>query len=54
MALYKALEKPASGKIAFKMHWCEPGNGRTYRKVVAEPINLFMRKQWDWAVNIMN
>jgi len=26
MALYKALEKPASGKVAIKMHWGEPGN----------------------------
>ncbi|MDR1223103.1 MAG: DUF362 domain-containing protein [Tannerella sp.] len=25
-ALYKVLEKPASGKVAIKMHWGEPGN----------------------------
>ena len=26
VALYKALEKPVSGKVAVKMHWGEPGN----------------------------
>ena len=38
MALYKALEKPASGKVAIKMHWGEPGNQNYLRPEIVKEL----------------
>ena len=38
MALYKALKKPASGKVAIKMHWGEPGNVNYLRPEIVKEL----------------
>jgi len=38
LALYKALEKPASEKVAIKMHWGEPGNQNYLRPEIVQDL----------------
>ena len=38
LSLYKALEKPASGKVAIKMHWGEPGNQNYLRPEIVQGL----------------
>jgi uncharacterized Fe-S center protein len=40
VALYKALQKPASGKVAIKMHWGEPGNVNYLRPEIVRELCL--------------
>jgi uncharacterized Fe-S center protein len=38
LALYKALGKPVSGKVAIKMHWGEPGNENYLRPDIVRDL----------------
>jgi uncharacterized Fe-S center protein len=38
LALYKALGKPVSGKVAIKMHWGEPGNKNYLRPEIVRDL----------------